>query len=207
MGPVIGPLIIAGVLVDEEKAKALEELGVRDSKKLSPRRREALAPKIKDAVVRCSYAELQPAEIDRYVLSKRRLRKLNFLEARAMAVVIEDLRPNVAYVDASDVFAERFGKQIQEFLSFDVEVVSEHGADAKYPVVSAASVLAKVRRDDAVSRLSDRFGYLGSGYSGDPKTIRFLRSWVRSHPSYPWFVRASWATAKRIMDEARQDRL
>lgn len=191
-------------MVDEEGAKALEKLGVRDSKKLSSRQREALAPKIKDAAVRCSYVELEPAEIDRYVLSQRRLRKLNFLEAKAMTVVIEDLRPDVAYVDASDVSAERFGKQIQEQLSFDAEVISEHGADAKYPVVSAASILAKVRRDKIVSRLSERFGCLGSGYSGDPKTIRFLRSWVRSHPSYPWFVRASWATARRIMDEVRQ---
>jgi len=182
-------------------------LGVRDSKKLSPRRREDLAPKIKEVAVRCSYAELEPAEIDRYVLSQRRLHKLNFLEARAMAVVIEDLRPDVAYVDASDVSAERFGKQIQEHLSFDADVVSEHMADDKYPVVSAASILAKVRRDAIVSRLSEKFGRLGSGYSGDPKTIRFLRSWVRRHSSYPWFVRASWATARRIMDEYRQDRL
>jgi len=195
------------VLVDEEEARALGELGVRDSKKLSPRRRQALAPKIKDVAVRCSYVELQPPEIDKFVLSKIRLRKLNFLEARAMALIIEDLRPEVAYVDASDVFAERFGRQILELLSFDVEVVSEHEADARYPVVSAASILAKVRRDEIVLRLSERFGRLGSGYSGDSKTIRFLRSWINSHPSYPWFVRKSWATAKRIMDEVRQTRL
>ncbi len=194
-------------MVDEEEAKALEELGVRDSKRLSPRRREKLASRIKNVAVRCSYVELQPSEIDKFVLSQMRLRKLNFLEAGAMAVVIEDLRPEVAYVDASDVLAERFGRQILELLSFDVEVVSEHKADAKYPVVSAASILAKVRRDEVVLRLSERFGRLGSGYSGDSKTINFLRSWVNSHPSYPWFVRKSWRTTKRIMDEVRQTHL
>jgi len=194
-------------LVDEEEAKALEELGVRDSKKLSSRRREKLAPRIKNVAVRCSYVELQPSEIDKFVLSQIRLRKLNFLEARAMAVVIEDLRPEVAYVDASDVLAERFGRQILKLLSFDVEVVSEHEADAKYPVVSAASILAKVRRDEVVLHLSERFGCLGSGYGGDSKTISFLRSWINSHRSHPWFVRKSWATAKRIMDEVRQARL
>ncbi len=206
-GSVIGPLIIAGVLVDEEGAKALEKLGVKDSKTLSPAQRRALAPKIRRAAIKHSYVRLEPAEIDRFVFSRRRLRKLNFLEAKAMGEVIEDLKPHIAYIDAPDALADRFGRNVKELLSFDVEVISEHKADARYPVVSAASILAKVIRDDAISRLSEEFGCIGSGYSSDPKTIRFLRSWISNHPSYPWFVRKSWATAKGIMHEAKQRHL
>jgi ribonuclease HII len=126
-----------------------------------------------------------------------------------MAKVIERLRPDVAYVDASDVLADRFREHIAERLAFEVKIVSEHKADFKYPVVSAASIIAKVERDKAIQELSEKYGEIGSGYVADPKTIAFLKRWLATHGSYPWFVRKSWKPAKvlRSRSDARQTKL
>lgn len=200
-GPIIGPLVIAGVLVTEEDLPKLKDLGVKDSKLLSPQRREQLAAEIRKLVVKCHVEILSPAQIDKVVETGKKLHKLNRLEAQAMAKVVEALRPDVAYVDASDVLAGRFKEHILENLSFRVEIVSEHKADAKYPVVSAASIIAKVERDRAIEKLRKKYaniGDLGSGYASDPRTIKFLEKWCARFGSYPEFVRKSWKPAKKL---------
>jgi len=201
-GPIIGPLVIAGVLFAEEDLRKLKPLGVKDSKVLSPRRRETLAIEIRRLAVKYHVESLSPAEIDKVVETRRRLHKLNRLEAHTMAKVIEVLKPDVAYVDASDVIAERFKEHIMEKLPFPVRIVSEHKADATYPVVSAASIIAKVERDSAIQKLKDRYGDLGSGYVTDPKTLEFLEKWLAKHGSYPEFVRRSWKPAKELRSNA-----
>jgi ribonuclease HII len=197
-GCVIGPLVVAGVLIDENKIIELCSMGVRDSKKLSSKKRETLVPKIEELATKCSYFELSPLAIDRVVERNRRLRKLNYLEAMAMARVIRDLRPQRVYVDPSDVIPERYAEQIIRVLPFRVGMVCEHHADEKYVVVSAASILAKVRRDRIVSELRIKHGDFGSGYPNDVKTITFLEAWFREREMCPKFVRSSWSTVKRI---------
>ncbi len=197
-GPVIGPLVVAGVLLDEEDMARLHELGVRDSQLLTPSKRIDLHPKILRLARRHEVVQLSPREIDQYVLNGQRLRKLNWLEAVSMARVIRRLRPDVVYVDASDVRASRFGEQIRALLPFEVEVVSEHFADRNYPIVGAASIVAKVHRDRAVEELRKKFGDLGSGYPSDPRTVQFLERWGAEHGSMPSFVRKSWKTMRRL---------
>jgi ribonuclease HII len=197
-GAVIGPLVIAGVVIDVEKVSRLKRLGVKDSKLLSPMNRQKLAPEIKRIVENHHVVQLSPVEIDRVVETGKKLNRLNRLEARAMAKVITALRPDVAYVDASDVLPERFGQHITEEVPFNVKVVSEHKADKTYPVVSAASIVAKVERDNAIEELKKKHGDLGSGYVSDPKTIRFLEGWIKGHGAFPNFVRKSWKPAKKL---------
>ncbi|MFQ6077504.1 MAG: ribonuclease HII [Candidatus Bathyarchaeia archaeon] len=206
-GPVIGPLIIAGVLFHDHEIPRMKSLGVKDSKLLRPNERLRLDEKIKEIAVRYTYVEVTPDEIDRVVLRGKKLNRLNFLEAKAMAEAIKDLSPEIAYVDASDVVEERFGRQIREMLPFEVRIVSEHKADAKYMVVSAASIIAKVRRDQVIARLREEYGDFGSGYSHDPRTRRFLLNWIQRHGGLPDFVRKSWKTIKRLREEATQTRL
>jgi len=196
-GPVIGPLVVAGVLFEESATPKLRPLGVKDSKLLTPRRREGLEPEILSLAVRHKVLFLSPHEIDAHVLQGRRLRKLNWLEAKAMAKVVEELHPDIAYLDASDVDAKRFGTQVQELVSFPVRIVSKHHADKDNFVVAAASILAKVNRDRAVAELRRAYGDFGSGYPSDPRTIRFLRDCVRNG-AFPDCVRRSWKTLKRI---------
>ena len=199
-GCVIGPMAIAGVLVDRDGLAKLIEIGVRDSKSLAPRTRERLASQIRSVALACHVVLIQPEEIDRAVAR----RALNKLEARVMAEIICELCPDVAYVDASDVVEDRFASMICACLpqGLDVQVIAEHGADARYPVVSAASILAKVERDKAISELKDEIGMdFGSGYPTDPRTIAFLRAWCEEHKGLPSFVRRSWRTARRTAKE------
>ncbi len=201
-GSIIGPLVIAGVLFKEEDLPKLKELGVKDSKVLSPSRREKLAEEIRKRSLKYHVIKLQPAEIDKVVESKRKLHKLNRLEAQTMAKVIEILKPDMAYVDASDVLADRFKHHILECLPFSIQIISEHKADAKYPVVSAASIIAKVERDNAIAELTDKYGQMGSGYPADPQTLEFLENWLKEEKEYPDFVRQSWKPAKKLLKQA-----
>ena len=139
-GPVIGPLVVAGVAVESDVP--LRQLNVRDSKKLSPERREALAPEIeKLATFELVVIPAEQIDVMRAEMS------LNDFEAKLFADVIGKLRPETAYVDAVDVDEIEFKRCVRRELTFEVEIVSQHNADELFPVVSAASILAKVRRD------------------------------------------------------------
>ena len=209
-GPIIGPLVIAGILLPEEKHESLRAMGARDSKLLTPELRTLLNTRIRSAALKVSVVEAQPKEIDDVVLHAEKLRKLNFLEARMMGQVISELGPDVVYVDASDVNEARFGEDIRGFLPVSLrgmKIISEHHADRTYPVVSAASIIAKVRRDSLIAGLWQEYGDFGSGYITDPKTMDFLRNWRRTHKEYPPIVRLSWKTIKELEDEIAQSRL
>lgn len=203
-GAVIGPLVIAGVLLQECKIQALKSLGVKDSKTLPPRKRVLLAEEVKRVADGYMFIELSPAEVDEAIGFSKRLRRLNILEAEAMAKVIKKLKPHVAYIDAPDVLADRFASMVRLMLPLKVEVVSEHHADRKYPVVSAASIIGKVRRDEAIAKLREKYGDLGSGYPSDVKTIRFLEEWIRRYGTCPEIVRKTWATTKNLLKVCKQ---
>ena len=209
-GPIIGPLVIAGVLIPDDAQEALRVMGVRDSKLLTPEARTRLDAKIRSIATKVAFAEAQPKEIDDFVLHGGRLRRLNFLEARMMAQVIGQLEPEEAYVDASDVNEARYAESIREALPGHlkgIKIFSEHHADRTYPVVSAASIIAKVMRDAAIGGLHSGYGDFGSGYITDPKTMSFLRDWRRTHAEYPPIVRLSWKTIKEIEAEIGLTRL
>jgi len=201
-GAIIGPLVIAGVLLEEKDLPKLVTLRVKDSKLLSPKRREELSGAIRTLVLKYHVERLWPAEIDKVVNSHIKLQKLNRLEAQTMAKVIDALKPNMAYVDASDVNEERYKEHIQEHLPFKPEIISEHKADRNYPIVSAASIIAKVERDKAIAELKQKYGELGCGYPADHVTIRFLEKWLEQHEEYPDFVRKSWKPAKELKSNA-----
>ncbi len=197
-GCVIGPLIVAGVVMEEEKTERLRLLGVRDSKLLSPKRREYLKGEIESLALKCAYFEIPPRAIDRVVERRVRLRRLNYLEAVAMARVIGELRPDRVYIDSSDVIPSRLAHQVQMALRWRPEILCEHNADETYPIVSAASILAKVRRDRIMEDLRRGYGDLGSGYPSDLKTIGFLERALRGGGELPPFVRRSWKTVERL---------
>ena len=200
-GCVIGPLVVAGVLVKEENIQFLRQLGVKDSKLLSPRKRETLFTEIIRLSESHHIIKLSPTEIDHAVDSGRKLHKLNRLEAETMAQIINELKPDEAYVDAADVLEDRFKHHIQEGLSFKTKIISKHKADRIYPVVSAASIIAKVERDREIASLRVEYGDFGSGYLTDLKTMNFLKQWLQTHGEYPDCVRKSWKPAKQAKNE------
>lgn len=206
-GCVIGPLVVAGAVFSEEDLPRLTEMGVKDSKRLTSKRRLALADKIKDLALDVSYFELPPRVIDKVVFRSKPLRRLNYLETMAMAKVLRDLEPDAAYVDTCDVDSRRCGEQMRSVLLFEVDVVCEPRADALYPVTGAASILAKVRRDHVVAELRELHGDFNSGYPSDRKTSEFVEGWFREHDQCPPWMRASWATVRRHTSRFKQTRL
>jgi ribonuclease HII len=126
--------------------------------------------------------------------------------------IIEKLKPEVCYVDAADVNEERFGRDIVSHLSYKPKMISEHKADERYPIVGAASILAKVTRDEYVKRIAKELEPklnlpLGSGYPADPVTKKFLETWVSQFGSLPPHVRQSWETCQRLIKNHKTKRL
>ena len=206
-GPVIGPLVIAGVIIEEEKLDRLKMLGVKDSKQLVASARTRLSKEIPSVVDDYHVVELGAEELDRIVNRAPKFQRLNLLEAKAMAQVIEKLRPELAYVDSSDTRTERFKNNILDCLSFTPRIVSEHKADINYPVVSAASIMAKVHRDSRIEEIKKEYGEIGSGYAHDALTVKFLRDYYSDHRDFPPIVRRSWKTLGNIVRDLTQSTL
>jgi ribonuclease HII len=200
-GCVIGPLVVAGVTVQTENLRLLVELGVKDSKLLTAKKREALYPEIIKLTQNHQVIKVPPAQIDKVVRSSRVLHKLNRLEAQTMAKIIDALKPDEAYVDAADVLEQRFGKHISECLRFKTKIVSEHKADRTYPVVSAASIIAKVERDGEIAKLKVKYGDFGTGYLTDVKTMVFLKRLLEKDGDFPNCIRKSWKPAQKAKSE------
>jgi len=199
-GAVIGPLVVAGVSVGEESLSRLRELGVRDSKKLTPTRREELYDLILQVAEGVVILKSWPEEIDRAV----RHGGLNELELRLMALALRSLSPDLAFVDAPQARPHSFTLMLSSLVP-GVKLVAEPMADAKYPVVSAASIVAKVERDLEISRISAEYGDVGSGYPSDPRTREFLRRSIKGE--IPPIVRRSWLTIIRMEEEERSGSL
>ena len=194
-GAWVGPLVVGAVVVPRGTLRTLAATGARDSKTLSPARREAILA----AIERCSRTdrlEASPREIDRSVA----LGELNRLEARLFGELGRRFAPVEARVDACDANAPRFGRDVARHAGPGVRVVARHHADARDPLVGAASIVAKVHRDRAVRRLSEELGEeVGSGYPSDPVTVRFVRRVVDPGAPLPTWLRGSWATTRRVI--------
>ncbi len=205
-GPVLGPLVVAGVAVPDPAA--LSGLGVKDSKRLPPAKRERLARLIRDlSGVRVEVRVLEPDELD----ARRASQTLNEIGLSMFQDIARALQADRLVVDAADVNAARFGARVQEAVPA-ATVVAEHKADDRHPEVAAASIIAKTVRDEAIETLRKRLERklpmeLGSGYPSDPKTTAFLQEWLRREGELPPGTRHSWETSKRLLAAAATLRL
>ena len=192
-GSVLGPMVIAGVIVPEKMEKVLERMGVKDSKRLTPNRRTILSRKLKK-MFDYEIVVITAREIDEM---RAEGINLNEIEKNAMESILLKMKPKKAIVDAVDVKAERFQDNLCE--DTGVNVLAEHKADDKYIQVSAASIIAKAERDDQIAQINKEFiksGGIGSGYPSDPKTKEFLTNYT--YDEIPDFVRRSWATVAKM---------
>ena len=192
-GSMIGPLVIAGISIEKKNISKLRKLGVRDSKKLSSKKRDLLYKEILKIVDSYHVIRIPPRTIDKYVFEHN----LNHLEAKKMAEVISNLNPDISYVDSCDVNAARFGREISD-LSNKSKVKSYHYADSRFVVVSAASIIAKVSRDHSIMRLN-KISNLGSGYPSDKKSVNYVKKIVSSKKPLPTSVRKSWKPVQKIL--------
>ncbi len=199
-GSVLGPMVIAGV--GTKSPDIFLEIPVKDSKKLTPAARDLLYSRIKKHC-RIATVVIEAHEIDAF----RREMTMNTVVARAHADVIRRISPDIAYVDACDVNSVRYGQTVGEYLDNPCEIVSEHHADDKFPVVSAASIIAKVTRDRAITKLAKKYGDIGSGYPSDPATVHYLTAYIDKHSCPPVIARKSWKTVISMVARKEQSSL
>ncbi len=199
-GSVLGPMVTAGVLAEDEDAGILAGCGAKDSKQLTPQKRERLYEEIVSRWKTCAVIRT-PAQID------ARESTMNQFTAACHAEVIRTLLPETAYVDACDVNADRFADTVLRLSGVSVRMVSEHKADGRYPIVGAASIVAKVTRDRLIEELAEEFGSVGSGYPSDAATVSFLTEYIREHKTPPSCARRSWQTVDDIIAKCSQQSL
>jgi len=198
-GSVLGPLVVGGFLTEERRLDELTALGVRDSKLLSRDRRESLFDALQAVGERIAIA-VPPSQIDSAVARG----ELNLLEARVFARLLRMTDARKVYVDACDPRAERFGQRVKALAGTSARIVSRHHADRDLPIVSAASIVAKVCRDRAVGRLRARLDSdFGSGYPSDAKTERFVRAHLAAGTDHVSWLRYSWSTVERLKARPR----
>lgn len=199
-GCAIGPMIIAGVLVEEETLAQLRDLGVKDSKQLSSVQREELKAPILEVIQSHRLIEIAPSEIDEYLIGAR----MNVLEAKKTAEIIQGYDPDRVYIDLPGRGTKSYPKLIKEIVGPGIQIVAENFADRKYEVVSAASILAKLRRDEIIRELHAKYGDFGSGYPSDEKTVAFLAKWYDEHRQFPEIVRTRWETVQKMIRPQQQ---
>ena len=216
-GPVLGPMIVCAFAIERDKEDELKTLGVKDSKELTKDKRAYLKKLLKD--VGC---------VESLVLEAKKINELmnsinlNKIEINAFSEVAKNLIDKLdikdeeieIYLDACSTNAKKFENDFKEKLdniikekNLKVKIIAEHKADAKYPVVSAASIIAKAERDEIIDNYKKIYGDIGSGYPSDPKTIKFLENYFKKHKKLPDIARTHWKTCKRILDKSKQTKL
>ncbi len=200
-GCVIGPLVMCGYLVDESKLQQLKEIGAKDSKLLTPANRRKIAKELEKIADDFVLLKVSAREIDRM----RTVTNLNKIEIERMRQIIKMLQPDRAIIDAIEANTKKFHEKIAAKIN-GTEIIAENFADKKYPIVGAASIMAKVSRDAEIEQLNEKYE-IGSGYTSDPRTISFLKDWAKKNKDFPDFVRKSWITAQIIRSEVQQKKI
>ena len=199
-GSVLGPMVVAAV--GAQSADVFSDLGVKDSKDLTQKERERLFSLIKKRC-RIAMVVIPAEEID----AIRREMTMNACVARAHAQVIEKLAPATAYIDACDVNPFRYAQTVRSHLTVPCELVSEHHADSTYPVVSAASIVAKVTRDREITKISKKFGEIGSRVPVGSDHHLYLSTYIDEHRAPPPIARKSWKTVIVMLAKKSQSSL
>lgn len=210
-GPVIGPMVLAGVLADEKQIEQLKLLQVRDSKLVTPKRREFLFSKIKKIVEGCSIMKAPPSEIDEKISQKI---NLNWIEAQKAAEIINNL---IKKVSKAEVIIDCPSPNTRAWHNYLIQYVDkpdkiklrcEHKADLHYVIVGAASILAKVTRDREIEKIKEKYNIkCGSGYPSDPLCQEFLRTSKARELAKQGLIRRSWATWKNEEKKKSQKKL
>ena len=205
IGPIIGPMVMCGVLTDEAGAEKLKKIGAKDSKLLSPKERERLFKEIIKIVKDYKIVIISPAEIDASVQSTDGM-NLNWLEAHKSAEIINFLKPDKIIIDSPSNNVKNYKKYLMELLkNKKIEAIVEHKADVNHVECSAASILAKVTRDAEIEKIKKVVVEdFGSGYLSDPRTIAFFEKYFEV---YPDIFRKSWAPYKDKVNGKFQKKL
>ena len=201
-GPVIGPMVLCGVMMDEKDQFKLKILGVKDSKLLSPAQRIKVFDLLKNDI-KYKAIVVSPEEIDNALFSENT--NLNWLEADKSVEIMNHFNAERAILDCPSNNKENYVGYIRERLkNKDMEIKAEFKADRKYLAVGAASIIAKVIRDKEIDKLKKKYNVeFGSGYPSDEVTQNFLK---KNYDKYDFF-RKSWAPYQNAKNTKSQKNL
>lgn len=199
-GPVMGPLVVGAVWVEDDGV--LSEIGVRDSKKLTPRSRERMYDRIVSEADRWTVEVISAEEID----EQRKAMSLNDIELRMFAKAVSSHPADAVYADCPDVNETRFASELRGMAPVEA-IIAKHKADDMYPSVSAASIVAKVTRDRMIQELHEEIGDFGSGYPSDRHTMDFISDWMQKNGSPPPHTRRSWEPVRQMISARSVRRL
>ena len=211
-GALVGPMVICGLTVEKNIVKKLKKLGVRDSKTLTPKNRELLYKKIKDTIqTESAVSSIIPISVPSCKIDGYRNNhvNLNTIEIRTMVEIINMCGGTEIYIDALTSRPKHFKKVIKDHIdNKKIKIIAENNADKKYPIVSAASIIAKVERDRAIEEIKKRVGVdFGVGYPSDERTVEFVEGFIKSRKKLPSYVRKTWVTTQMLQEKNWQRKL
>lgn len=209
-GPVIGPMVLAGVLICKEDEALLHEWGAKDSKQLSAEKRSEIAAKISEKF-KFHSESTSAEEID---LRTNSGVNLNRIEAIKAARIINELLNEVSgrvkvVIDCPSTNLEAWGNCVRQYISRPeiVDLVIEHKADVNHVSCSAASIIAKTKRDAEIEKIKQEIGIdFGSGYAADPLTIKFLEEHLKEFED-KGIIRKTWDTYTKAKASNEQKKL
>ncbi len=203
-------MVVALVSIRKSSELRLSKIGVRDSKMLSRAKREIIYKELQHICTDILVSKISAQEINE---SMSKGISLNDIEAMHFVKLINMLGPvEKIYIDSPDVIQGRFGLRIKEMCeprisvgakrgkgeANTIKIISEHKADARYPVVSAASIVAKIIRDKEIKQLERKLKIkIGSGYPSDLKTLDAIQRNLKSEKLSP-HIRDKWKTMERV---------
>lgn len=207
-GPVLGPMVYGAAFCSLATGKVLGKRSFADSKALKEDTREVL---FKDIIAATDlgfvFDSLSAAVISQQMLAREKisLNKVANDSTYGLIQKILDAGANVTevYVDTVGSASVYQAKLSERFPG--IKFVVESKADATYPIVSAASIVAKVTRDHEIrdfvflERGAAFTREFGSGYPSDPKTKAWLPENMHPLFGFPSLVRFSWQTCKDIL--------
>ena len=207
-GPVLGPMVYGISYAPVSEKQLLVDLGCADSKSLTEEKRDAIFDEICKHGDRMGWAVdvISPNVIanSMYRRSKTSLNEVSMVSAIELTklVIAAGARITEIYVDTVGR-PEKYQARLEQIFP-DLKVVVAKKADSTYPIVSAASICAKVSRDHAIRAWQFREGSIktgyGSGYPNDPETKKWLPENVDPVFGFPRIVRFSWATAEKVLE-------
>ncbi|MBU2520355.1 MAG: ribonuclease HII, partial [Nanoarchaeota archaeon] len=201
--------VIAGVSIAKKDENKLKRLNLKDSKMHTPNQRTHLAKEIEKIAKDIIIIKVAACKIDTY---RKEGVNMNKLEAMKFADILNYLNPTMSYIDCPDVVPKRLEDYLKKMVDNGTSFCVEHKADENYPIVSAASIIAKVTRDEEVEKLKKEhklstFGDIGSGYPSDPLTVQWMKNWIEKNKEFPDCVRKSWITTELMVAEKEQSKL
>ncbi|KAL5733703.1 hypothetical protein ACOSQ2_033395 [Xanthoceras sorbifolium] len=202
-GPVLGPMVYGCLYCASSYQKTLSTLKFADSKTLKEEKREELFEDLKtNESIGWAVDVIDPRELSAKMLNKNKINLNEISHDSAIGLITRVLNMGVllteVYLDTVGD-AEKYRVKLSERFHSIKFIVSKK-ADSLYPVVSGASIVAKVTRDRALREwvleetAENMQRNFGSGYPGDPQT----KAWLENHKhfvfGFPNLVRFSWGT-------------